>query len=68
MDDCADETIQLPVLERTCGLCYGTGDGYSYGYNGYRDCERCHGTGFVPTEAGQAILQLMWNNRPLIEE
>ena len=43
-----------------CDACEGTGD--DTGYGGGERCKQCNGAGFVPTELGRKILELVRNN------
>lgn len=54
---------QLPTLEKECPICKGSGNVASYDNDdGYRACERCSASGFVPTEEGKAVLNLLRHN------
>jgi hypothetical protein len=44
---------QLPALEQECSKCHGRGSDY------YGRCAACNGSGWEPTEAGDAILSLL---------
>jgi DnaJ-class molecular chaperone len=48
-------------LETVCCECNGTGTIESR-YNGTSNCEKCGGSGFVTTEKGARILDLMRHN------
>lgn len=54
-------------LQVACERCKRTG--YIDGYHGRERCRECDGAGFVPTELGEKILELMRNNlQPMIED
>ena len=55
-----NEKQALPVLEMLCQTCEGAG-----GWDDYDDritCGTCCGAGYVPTELGESILQLLRHN------
>ena len=56
---------ELPILEEECPICKGKkGRFYSEveENNGWADCFRCKGAGYVPTEVGARILELVRHN------
>ena len=57
----------LPVLEQPCRKCGGRG---TYSGGGDREtCGLCEGAGYVPTEVGMRVLDLMRHNfRPLYDD
>ena len=56
-------TGSLPRLEEACGLCKGAKGHYDAALpEGWGVCGGCGGSGFTPTDAGQAILMLFQHN------
>jgi DnaJ-class molecular chaperone len=51
-------------LEVVCSYCKGSGGDVDMGE--FCPCPDCHGTGYVPTKTGRAILDLMRHNLPLM--
>lgn len=47
-------------LETKCTLCAGRGGDRDY--DGWRDCTRSGGSGYVPTEVGKRLLSLIGHN------
>jgi DnaJ-class molecular chaperone len=47
-------------LETMCRNCNGTGDVSPFGH--LEDCVKCSGTGYVPTDLGAKILDLVRHN------
>lgn len=61
------ELQQLPTLETLCKNCNGDGDVISY--RGRERCDKCNGAGYIPTEIGTKILDLMAHNfRPMLQD
>jgi DnaJ-class molecular chaperone len=53
-----NKTIELPELETKCEDC--GGKGFHPNYAGR--CYGCHGTGYITTEFGEKVLELMRRN------
>jgi hypothetical protein len=51
---------EFPILERPCEVCQGKGG--RDGYHGWEECLSCDGTGYLATEFGKAILDLVRHN------
>ena len=50
----------LTLLEEKCLECDGKGGSLSDPESrGWADCEKCNGTGFIPTDIGSAVLALV---------
>ncbi len=56
------EDSLIPNLEKVCAVCSGKKYAYSSEEDSIMDCFNCNGSGFVPTEAGKSILDLMRHN------
>lgn len=58
-------SAEFPPLEQICPVCHGA-KGRRYSEieedDGWADCYKCQGSGFVPTELGVQILTLMRHN------
>lgn len=52
----------LPDLEKVCEVCSGKKYAYSSEEDAFPDCSNCNGSGFVPTESGKRILDLLRHN------
>ena len=63
-----DLARDLP-LETLCPVCHGSGgDDSSYPEQRWR-CGTCKGVGFVPTEFGKKIVELMRHNfKPMLQD
>jgi len=48
---------KLPTLETPCARC--EMHGLVYGYRGEEQCPECHGAGYIPTDIGKQILELV---------
>jgi DnaJ-class molecular chaperone len=60
--------LDFPVLEEHCGSCDGQGWYWPEDRDSRRWCEVCNGAGFVPTEFGERVLELMRHNfKPMLE-
>lgn len=54
---------ELTELECVCSVCNGNkGSHTGEEESGWSDCYNCNGSGYVPTEAGKRILDLMRHN------
>ena len=57
----------IPDLEDLCGSC--RGKGYDRGRGGPVRCDVCNGAGFISTEFGERILNLMRHNfKPMLHD
>ena len=59
---------EIPILEEVCPSCKGEKGRYyadAARDDGWSDCPRCKGSGFVPTDAGKRILSLIQHNSKL---
>jgi len=54
----------IPDLEKMCASCKGTGwcESIKEDDGGWGTCSDCAGTGFIPTEIGARILELVRHN------
>lgn len=48
------------MFETLCICCEGGGGWMSYG--DWIECHKCYGTGYIPTELGEAVLELLRHN------
>jgi len=55
-----DKQMQLPLLETVCGECGGNGG--QKGCHFWETCDACNGTGYILTDDGKAILELVRHN------
>lgn len=49
------------VLENPCTACEGSGGRMGY-VNDWHECDKCSGAGYVPTEFGEKLLDLIRHN------
>ncbi len=56
-----EPAIQLPVLEVVCTRCRGRG-AFDSRRGESEDCYDCSGSGYIPTDAGEAVLALIRHN------
>ena len=63
-----DHGVQaIPDLEELCGSC--RGEGCYRGREGPVRCDVCNGAGFISTEFGERILNLMRHNfKPMLQD
>jgi DnaJ-class molecular chaperone len=54
-------------LETECPECHGRGGGNDRA-EGWIDCFHCKGAGYIPTQAGELVLNLMLHNARRIRE
>lgn len=54
------KTSALPILEVICEHCHGEGGTNAYTY--WEKCSCCNGAGYIPTEDGKRLLDLMRHN------
>lgn len=57
-------------LEDPCHICHGTGCAVAYeeGERFTYPCFTCHGSGFLPTQLGEKILQLLAHNQHRLDD
>ncbi len=65
-----EEEMELPVLEHRCDECLGEGTVLKYDEKScYSEtCQDCSGTGYIPTRAGDRILDLVRHSLKAIVE
>lgn len=54
----------LPALETECWKCEGDGNNFYAleSFKGYKVCDECGGSGYLPTQAGRRVLELVRHN------
>lgn len=50
---------EIPILENTCTHCSGRGVFSDFSEEGFVNCHKCRGTGYIPTEAGLQVISLI---------
>jgi hypothetical protein len=60
------EADSLPVLETCCDYCRGAGRWREERSCRERCCGMCGGAGFIPTEFGERVLQLIRHNAAIL--
>ncbi len=64
----ADRVDTIPVLEVPCDECHGERRYRVSVGNGWSNCGKCNGAGYVATEFGERVIALMWHNfRPMLD-
>jgi DnaJ-class molecular chaperone len=61
--------IEQSALENLCDTCGGEGFGRHECHPDRLRCSDCNGAGYVPTELGEKVLDLMRHNfRPMLQD
>lgn len=53
---------EIPNLETQCTACGGASQYYCSEDDCFKACEKCNGSGFVPTDFGKRVLSLVRHN------